>query len=214
MVLGVVPKVAKVFSDFALRRPYIASGSIASVSLFGTDVATQFIFGKEGEKYDVRRGLSMATWGIVWYGGPQQWFWVKLYPRLFGGGNLTSAMSKTFADCVVNVMLFLIPAFYVVTGTVKGYTLEMSLSNLRSHYWDSCLGLSCFWLPVNFATFRFFPPHLQSYPIQVAQVASGCWLSWCGAQGKSEEKHVSANAKLPSISLVPRLDLSEPVALV
>jgi hypothetical protein len=182
--------------------------------LFACDGFTQFLFSEEGDTYDFRRGLSMAIWGVVWYGGPQQWFWVSLYPRVFPGSTLTSAMGRTFLDCGVNVCCVLIPLFYVVTGTVKGYTLEKSVSILQSQYWDACFGLVAFWVPIVFATMLFFPPHLQSYPIQCAQVINKSWLSWFGNKCRVEERRADAGTKLSVSVNTPRLQASVTLPVV
>merc|ERR1712129_152115 len=176
---------------FAERNPYVASGCSCCMTLFLTDVAAQQLT-CPGESWDSARGIAMATWGLVWYGGPQQMFWMRLYPwvaaRFAMPGSAGSATIKTFLDCGVNNLVAYTPCFYLWTGFVKGYTLERSMELLKQEYSVACTGIFGFWTPVQFVNFYLMPPHLVTYVVQIANIVQKTWLSWLSNRTRVQER--------------------------
>lgn len=180
------------FAAAARTRPFLTSGLTSGASMWATDVGMQQLTAHEEDGWDWRRSLSMLTWGLVWYGGPQQFFWTRLYPRLIGQGTANQAAMKVVADVVVNPLFAYIPCFYLLTGLVKGYSVDQSLDFLKKEYVEACFGMSAFWAPVQFANFRFVPLHLQTYVVCVANVVNKSWLSWLSNRARVDERHTAA----------------------
>jgi len=189
---------------YAKEHPYISSGTSTSVSLFVTDVVAQKLTLDPTEPWDARRSFSMFMWGLVWYGGPQQFYWTQLYPRLIGRGSNLQAAATAFADCVVNSSVTYIPSFYILTGMLKGNTLEQSLELLRKEYLTACLGMTGFWLPMQTLNFRFVPVHCQTFIVQIGNFANKIWLSWLSNRSRVEEQR---KLKADGSNFMPKEDL-------
>ena len=129
----------------------------------------------------------MGIWGVVWYGGPQQWLWLRLYPRLIGEGTVLRALAKTFADSTVNVCVALIPCYYLVTGTVRGKSLNDIQTQLKKEYFGACFGMIGFWIPACFLNFFFVPPVFLAYVVSGQLMFINTWLSWFSQSGKTKE---------------------------
>mmetsp|Transcript_46141 Transcript_46141/g.124416 ORF Transcript_46141/g.124416 Transcript_46141/m.124416 type:complete len:202 (+) Transcript_46141:2-607(+) len=158
-----------------------------------------------GEPWDCRRTLSMASWGVVWYGGPQVWLWTRVYPQLIGRGTMAQAVASGFSDCCLNVPFLLLPCFYIWTGLIKGQTFQTSCEHLRAEWYESCTGMAAFWLPFQVLNMRFTPPHLQTFLVSLANIVNKTWLSWLSnrrrvRQRQEEQEQLLAMASSRSIT--------------
>jgi len=189
-------------NDACRKHPFLVSG-VSSAGMLGiADVGAQSIT-CPGEPWDCRRTLSMASWGIVWYGGPQVWLWTSLYPRLIGRGTMGRAVASGFADCCVNVPFFLLPCFYTWTGFVKGQTFQASCEQLRAEWYESSTGMVAFWLPFQSLNMRYTPPHLQTFMVSLANIVNKTWLSWLSnrrsvRQRPEEQERLLARSSISS----------------
>jgi len=202
------------FISIAQRRPFLVSGITSGASMWLTDIGMQRLTADEQDGWDWRRSLSMLTWGLVWYGGPQQFYWTRLYPALIGQGTTKQAALKVFADVIVNPLCTYVPCFYMLTGLVKGYSLNQSWENLKNEYVEACFGMAAFWLPVQFGNFRFVHVHFQTYVVSVANIVNKSWLSWLSNRSRVDERHTAAAAASATSSTAahaatPHLPLEE-----
>eukprot|EP00746_Dinoflagellata_sp_MGD_P150373 gnl/MRDRNA2_/MRDRNA2_82269_c0_seq2.p1 gnl/MRDRNA2_/MRDRNA2_82269_c0~~gnl/MRDRNA2_/MRDRNA2_82269_c0_seq2.p1 ORF type:complete len:224 (-),score=29.34 gnl/MRDRNA2_/MRDRNA2_82269_c0_seq2:502-1173(-) len=190
-----------VFNEACAQQPYLVAGVSSAGFLVSGDILAQR-FTAPHDPWDSRRTLSMATWGLVWYGGPQQFLWIRLYPSLIGRGTSMQAAATSVADCVVNQLFAYVPCFYMLTGAVKGQTPRESLELLRKEYLSACLGQAGFWLPVQYLNFRYVPVHLQTFVVSTMNIINKTWLSWLSNRDRVKQRH--ADLEFPEVpSAVP-----------
>jgi hypothetical protein len=72
----------------------LASGLTSGLLLTASDLGVQYGMKGEDDKIDWRRTFSMFSWGLLWYGGPQQYLWTVAYPRFIGQGTTMQAGLK------------------------------------------------------------------------------------------------------------------------
>jgi hypothetical protein len=178
------------------KKPYLVAGRSSCFFLVVGDIMAQSLTAPPEAEWDVRRSIAMASWGLLWYGGPQQYFWVRLYPRVIGRGTPKLALTTAFADSVVNQMVAYVPCFYMLTGIIKGQTLAESFEQLKREYWSACLGQASFWAPLQYMNFRYVPIHRQTFVVSIANVVNKTWLSWLSNRQRVAEQEMQSGAKI------------------
>lgn len=175
-------------SNACSRSPYMVSGISSAIMMVTGDIMAQRFMAGRSEKWDHRRTMALGAWGLVWYGGPQQLLWIRLYPRLIGRGTNLQAIATSVADCIVNQCVAYVPCFYVFTGLVRGDSLGKSFALLQKEYFTTISGQTLFWLPVQSLNFRYVPVHMQTFVVSVANIVNKTWLSWLSNRERSNER--------------------------
>jgi hypothetical protein len=166
------------------------------------DVAAQRLT-KPDDDWDSRRSLAMVAWGLMWYGGPQQYLWTRLYPRLIGRGTTMQASLTAFTDALAGQLIWYVPCFYMVTGLLKGQTVRESEQILANEYLNTVFGQAGFWLPVQYINFRYVPPHLQFAVVSSMNTINKTWLSWMTNHQEGQAAKPPAKERKMSIQWLP-----------
>jgi len=159
------------------KRPYLVSSVSATAILTCSDLTCQaverLISGQQPKPaWDWRRTLSLAVFGCLYYGGPMKFIYLT-YDRLTLGPG-----KKTIIDVCLHTPFLLIPSYYMMTGPIKGFTLNDSFMNLQAQWFESSTGSVAFWLPMAALNFRFVPPHSRVLVISCFSFIHKAWLSW------------------------------------
>lgn len=120
----------------------------------------------------------MAIFGVLWYGGPQQYLYVSVFPRLIGNGTARQAALTAVADCLISTPIVFTPSFYFIVGGLRGQSYEESLKLLKQEFVGTSLGQAAFWMPVQYINFLFVPVYLQTFVVSAANLVNKTWLSW------------------------------------
>lgn len=151
---------------FYQTQPYMAAFLTCSVKASAADLVAQ----KKSEQndIDVSRNLAFLAYGGIWQGIFQQFLFTALYPLLFAGNSWDSILEQVVFDTSVMGPMVCLPIVYTVknlfrTGNVSKETVLEALETYYDHvttrgllttYWS-------IWIPAQFATFGFVPPHLR-----------------------------------------------------
>mmetsp|Transcript_26860 Transcript_26860/g.61943 ORF Transcript_26860/g.61943 Transcript_26860/m.61943 type:complete len:241 (+) Transcript_26860:98-820(+) len=174
------------------KHPFLTSGVGASVFLSCTDVISQRF--TTDETWDSRRTLAFAAWGLIWYGGPQQLMWTRVYPYFFPSKAWKHVSAKAFTDAVPWMGFSYLPCFYIFTGAIKGQSLEQSVSLLQREFLGAWMGC-CPWFPAQLMNFRFVPIYLQTFVVQACNIVHKSWLSWLSNRERVAERAVKSGVQ-------------------
>jgi hypothetical protein len=153
------------------KNPHIVASLSAGSILGGADIAAQRLSGLE--TWDRERTLALTTFGLIYYGGPMKWFYLR-YDQFIGPGR---PIFTAFVDVFLQSPFFNMPAFYLITGTIKGQDLSTTVTQFRSEWAEAATGSVLYWAPLQALNFTFVPQHSR------VVFAAGCsffhkmWLS-------------------------------------
>lgn len=151
------------------RHPYVVASGTASIVLGTADVIAQTL---TNESWDARRTLALTSFGAVYYGFPCKFLYLS-YTKYF-----KSPVTTMLFDVYVHSPLFLVPAFYMSTGVMKGATVKQAFQQLRSEWWEAVLGTAFYWTPLQFVCFRFVPQHSRIAFVALGSCVHKIWLSY------------------------------------
>jgi len=180
--------VGKRYASFSIRRPFLAAAFTAGSILTGADLFSQSLecsFGGKPFEYDLRRTMSLAAFGFLYYGGP-----VKLLYLMYDKFFRTAAMKVMF-DVGVHTPFMLIPMFYGITCTVKGKPMSETWKQLKEEWKEASLGSIGFWLPTCFVNFALVPQHSRILVISVMSFFHKTWLSWVSNRRRKQESELA-----------------------
>jgi len=101
------------------------------------------------------------------------------YDRFFGVGKAWQVVSKKLiVDVCLHTPLALIPSFYIITGLLRGDSLEASINHLKSCWLTASFGCLFFWLPVCTLNFAFVPQHSRILAVNVGNFFNKSFLSY------------------------------------
>lgn len=171
-------RLAQQYAAKSNERPYLVAAMTGGVACFGADVFAQYVT-RESKKFswDQRRSIGMATFGTIWYGGPLKLLYMG-YARLFGEGTLRAAAMTASFDACIHTPFLLLPNYYLITGLVKGKSLEQIKGELQKDWFEASTGMAFFWLPVCTANFLFVPQHSRVLFLGITNFVNKTFLSW------------------------------------
>lgn len=123
--------------------------------------------GREDPRYDFNRGLSFAIFGAVYTGAFQHWWFLFLndaVPVAPGAGDFQlwlAAAGKTLLCQFGTIPLVYLPLFFILTGLVRGLTVEQTLARARESYLPLFTRNIAYWIPVQMAQFLLVEPEWQ-----------------------------------------------------
>jgi hypothetical protein len=164
------------------KNPHEDGSAAAAAAADGAAVA----------KIDVSRNLAFLAYGGIWQGLFQQFLYTALYPLFFTGNTWDSILGQVAFDTTVMGPMVCLPIVYSVknlfrTGNASGDTITEALETYYDHvttrgllttYWS-------IWIPAQFATFGFVPPHLR---ILFVAAVSFYWVTKLSAISASENQ--------------------------
>jgi len=149
--------------------------------LFCSDLTAQFVVSRRSE-LDDRRLLAVSSFGFFYYGFIMKAIYIG-YDLVLGPKR---ALVKTILDCVVHTPFGVIPAFYFLTGVIKGQTTEQWTTQLRKEWFDASFGSVAYWTPVQIICFRYIPQHSRIAFVSFASFFHKIWLSWLSCRNRTK----------------------------
>jgi len=129
---------------------------------------------KAQDHFNMRRCAALMAFGLIYYGGPLKFIYLG-FDRWLGPKR---AMLKASLDVLVHTPFLAIPAYFIITGTVKGQTPGEIQAQMREEWFDASTGSMIFWLPVCMINFRYIPQHSRVAVTAGASFVQKTWLSW------------------------------------
>jgi len=122
---------------------------------------------EEDTPYDWLRGLSFAAFGGLYTGTFQHWWFMVLGEMVPAPPaddlvmRVSTAALQTGLCQFGTIPLIYLPIFFLITGALRGFSVEQALERARMLYlplWQRNVG---FWIPVQMAQFLFIEPEWQ-----------------------------------------------------
>jgi hypothetical protein len=154
-------------------HPFLISGCrIATASVLGAagDLVAQIAEAASKEfdakkwsffQYDTMRGLSMVSFNAVYTGAFQSWWINTLQQNVHLPNPVADAAVKTGLCQFGTIPLIYMPTFFLITGAVRGMTLQASIDNGKAQYLRIYSRNVGFWIPVQMIQFFYVPQEWQ-----------------------------------------------------
>ncbi len=196
MALVVAGSLGRRYASASIAQPHLVAGGTACGIITVADLTCQGVVQRDPENgIDWRRTAGLAVFGAWHYGGPCKGLYL-LYDRVLGNSpTLRTAASKMVLDVYVHSPLLLVPSFYVITGVVKGQTIDESVAQLRREWFQAAFGTACFWTPACLINFRYVPQHSRILFVSVLSYAHKTWLSWLSNREHHAARSAAATAR-------------------
>ncbi|XP_056873024.1 protein Mpv17 isoform X1 [Takifugu flavidus] len=167
----------RAYQSLMSRYPWtvqiVTAGSLVGVG----DVISQQLIERRGlAHHNMQRTAKMMSIGFFFV-GPVIGSWYKVLDRLVVGGGKSAAMKKMLVDQLCFAPCFL-AAFFCVSGSLNGLTLEENVRKLKRDYTDALISNYYLWPPVQIANFYFVPLHYRLAVVQVVAVGWNSYLTW------------------------------------
>lgn len=149
-----------------VKSPILTKAATASVLGGAGDVVAQLAeaANKQNEgsfSLDTMRLLSMISFCLLYTGLFQSWWINELQESVHFAHPLTNAVIETVLCQFVTIPLIYMPAFFLVTGFVRGMSLQASLDEAKEKYFKIYVRNVCYWFPVQMVQFAFVPEEWQ-----------------------------------------------------
>ena len=133
----------------------LSGGIILSIS----DYTAQYItsYNEFNYKWDKSRTLALGTFGCIYFGFIARNVYF-IWDKLFGFGP-KSGLYKSFMDCTVHTFLGYIPGFYIITGIMKGQSINNIYTQMENEYFQACIGTTIYWSIPMYILFQFCSHH-------------------------------------------------------
>lgn len=127
----------------------------ASLSMLADIIAQRL----SGEKYDIRRTLRYGSFSFH-VSAPLYHFWYIFVDKLFQGrnGKLVVLLQLLIDQAIFSPIFFII--FYVYMAVLQN-TFSKVGEQIKKEVIPVSLDSAKVWVPVQFITFKFVPPHLR-----------------------------------------------------
>jgi hypothetical protein len=102
-------------------------------------------------------------------------FFYLRYDRYIGPGR---PLFTTFVDVCVHTPFFLLPCFYLLTGTIKGQSLSTTANQFQNEWLEASTGSILFWFPAQYLCFKYIPQHSRVVWVTGCSFFHKLWLSW------------------------------------
>lgn len=167
------------YADVSTRRPHLVASATASGIIFSADVTCQLTLQRDAKNgIDWRRTGGLTVFAAWHYGVPGKYLYLA-YDRVLGvTPTLRTAVLKMLFDVYVHGAILVVPSFYMITNTIKGYSPTQIADQLRREWWDAAFGTCLFWTPLCFINFRFIPQHSRILFVSIGSFAHKMWMSW------------------------------------
>lgn len=163
--IDLLQQTAEAYTDSLKTNPIPTKFVTAAVLATAGDAVSQ---GSEKDTpYDWLRGLSFALFGGIYTGTFQHWWFGVMStfvptaaPDDFAMRFSTAALQTVLCQFGTIPLIYL-PIFFLLTGALRGLSLEQSLDRARSLWlplWQRNIN---FWIPVQMVQFLFVEPEWQ-----------------------------------------------------
>jgi hypothetical protein len=163
--------VGSLYARTSEKNPHTAASLSAGGILCGADLAAQKLSGIE--TWDRDRTMALAAFGLIYYGGPMKWFYLR-YDQFIGPGR---PIFTACVDVLIQSPFFNMPCFYLITGTIKGQDLSTTVAQFRSEWAEAATGSVIYWAPMQVINFTFVPQHSRVVFASCCSFFHKLWLS-------------------------------------
>ena len=170
---------------YPIRTNIITGGLLAA----GSDLVCQTIIERgDKEPFNFRRHVAVLLFGALYNGGicsvvyP---LYSRMLPRWFAKTTWRQGLGSTLIDNGIHSPFFYIPAFFISTAVLQGYSLNESVNAMRIGYVESLKYTWGMWIPFQFLNFSVIPPSFR-----VLALSAGCFFYTCGLDYLSARSRV------------------------
>ena len=110
--------------------------------------------------------------------------------------------------------VLLVPNYYLITGVIKGQSLEQIGTQLRAQWSSAAFGMCFFWSPLCATNFLFVPQHSQILFVSVFSFLHKTWMSWLSNRQRHRERLELSNSIEATTVAAPPLVATSPAAWV
>ncbi|EYC31220.1 hypothetical protein Y032_0004g2031 [Ancylostoma ceylanicum] len=171
-----------------MRRFLLSANTTFCVTQFSLgDFMQQYIHGDiESKGWDIGRSVRMGTTGFVI--APMMTVWYRFLDSRYMGRRLQIVVKKTLLDACTN------PVFSSTIITVCGLLEGKSFNNAFGEYTSKMFHILkvdlSIWPPCQFISFRFLPPQLRVFYINVVYLLYSCIISFIKHNKKEDIEKV------------------------
>ena len=184
-----VRSVGERYATISTRYPHSVAGVSACGVMTSADLAVQALVQRDpGKATDWQRTAGIALFAGWHYGIPAKFLYLW-YDRYFGvAPTLRTAVLKMGFDVYVHSSLLLVPSFYMITGGVKGQSLEQIAAQYRAEWFTATFGTCLYWTPLCILNFRYVPQHSRILVVAVLSFVHKTWLCWLSNRARHRER--------------------------
>ena len=106
----------------------------------------------------------------------------------FKSSDPMQSLKKMLVDVYLHGTLLLVPSFYVITGTIKGQSLQQVAQQYRAEWFTASFGTAMYWTPLCTLNFLFVPQHSRILVVAVLSFVHKTWMSWLSNRTRHRER--------------------------
>ena len=179
------------YAYLSTKHPHKVAGLSACGVMTSADLTVQSLIQRDPNGIDWQRTTGIFIFAGWHYGVPAKYLYLW-YDRYFGiAPTLRTAMLKMGFDVYVHSTLVLVPSFYVITGVVKGQTLQQVAAQYRQEWLEANFGTSAYWTPLCIINFYFVPQHSRILFVAFFSFLHKTWISWLSNRERHKERLVA-----------------------
>ena len=160
------------------------------------------------QRYDRSRGMAMVAFSGAYTGAFQAWWIGVLQQNIHLPYQFADAALKTVLCQFGSIPLVYMPAFFLITGAVRGMSVEASIANGRANYVRIYSRNVGYWIPVQMLQFFYVP---QEWQISFLCAAGLVWSIILSSLSLSANRGEQASLAPTASSQNLRLDAQSPV---
>lgn len=153
-------------NTFFKKRPLFVSLVTNTIKTAAADVVTQKYI-EEKDNLDIKRLAVFTSFGFVYLGGWQHFFFNKLFVRCERAMTLakwrpfTQSSMLTFLDLGVHTPLMYYPCFYGIKSLLEGKDMVNTITTYKANINNDMIAMWKVWVPAQMANFMFVPLHMR-----------------------------------------------------
>jgi hypothetical protein len=188
-------RAVEVYASTSTRYPHAVAGASACGVMTSADITCQLMLQPDPNgSLDWQRALGISVFAGWHYGVPAKFLYLW-YDRFFGvAPTLRTAVTKMLVDVYLHGAILLVPSFYVITGTVKGQSLQEVAQQYRSEWFTATFGTAAYWTPLCILNFRYVPQHSRILVVAALSFVHKTWMSWLSNRARHSERRSSLQA--------------------
>ncbi|KAJ1455465.1 hypothetical protein M885DRAFT_519902 [Pelagophyceae sp. CCMP2097] len=158
----------QVFEHLLVAHPIATKAFSAAVVVMAGDAVSQMTVSAEKRaddadlfEYDSKRTISFGIFGALYTGCFQHWWFLYLNAHVSLDPPLLNAVAKASLCQGVTIPLLYLPLIFLITGAVRGLSIEDSFARAKASYLPLFLRNGRFWWPTQVVQFLWVPSDWQ-----------------------------------------------------
>ena len=187
---------------FMMRYPRQTSVGLTCIKTVCADLMVQmYVDDRSIDSIDWNRNAVFGTFGFLYQGCFQYWFFNTALFRLFPGTSIRSTIKKVFVDQFVKGPIAYWPVFYFIQTIINERKLnQKTMDIIWTHYkrnvWKDLKAFWSVWVPAQCITFGIMPLHLRLPFIATLSFFWCCFLSFMRGEYEHEEQNEEQNEQV------------------